>query len=137
MEHYGLFGRFADDAGFGKQSFVYVIRNRRMNLYKIGHTDNVNRRLKELQRTSAHTLDLWVAWQCSALAARAFEATAHVKFVGYRTHGEWFQLDEEQAWDIRRAESWRLPAYQVHPVPFRGQLKREPLRASPFHVHLL
>lgn len=113
---------------WNKLSYVYVIRNAELGLYKIGYTDSLPRRLQQLQRASSCQLDVWTAWKCPKTAARAFEAMAHEKFKDGRTHGEWFRIDQHILDEMRRGKI--IAANAIH-------RKHDPLRLTPYHVHLM
>lgn len=126
------FNRLRGGTPWNKVAYVYIIRNETAGLYKIGYTNNVDRRLKELQKCSVDDLDIWVAWQCPESAAKSFESIAHLKYHWARTHGEWYRLDYETARDVRYTRSWAIPAFRVKPTA--AEL---PLQANPYHIHML
>lgn len=78
---------------FRKRAYVYVVYCAETGLYKIGTSDNANRRFKELQSGSAFTVELYAAFECHPELGRFFEKQLHEKFRGRRTHGEWFKLE--------------------------------------------
>lgn len=64
---------------------IYFIRNESLNLVKIGTTDNVERRFRELRAQSCQRLTLVGA--CPG--GRDEERAWHERFRACRTHGEW------------------------------------------------
>lgn len=73
-----------------RDGIVYLIRAGETNLYKIGRTTDINRRLKQLQGMGAHTLQVIQLFSCHD--AVAVESALHKKFRAYRVQGEWFEL---------------------------------------------
>lgn len=76
-----------------KQCFVYAIRDKGNDRYKIGHTDNIQRRIKQLQTGNSEPLEI--------IYYRRFdncikvETTLHQIFSAYRKRGEWFSLSRQ------------------------------------------
>ena len=71
---------------------IYLIKAENTDLYKIGYTDSgVKSRVKALQTGSPHILSV-VEW-CSGSIKH--EQHLHEVFEDNRTHGEWFEFDEE------------------------------------------
>ncbi|WP_374825373.1 GIY-YIG nuclease family protein [Aerosakkonema sp. BLCC-F183] len=75
-----------------RDGIVYVIRAGQSNLYKIGRTTNIDRRLRQLQTMNSQPLSVVKLIQCHD--AIAVETTLHQKFKPYRRQGEWFELSE-------------------------------------------
>lgn len=75
-----------------RDGIVYVIRAGQSNLYKIGRTTNISRRLRQLQTMNSQQLSVVKLIQCHD--AIAVEKTLHQKFSLYRRQGEWFELHE-------------------------------------------
>lgn len=75
-----------------RDGIVYVIRAGQTNLYKIGRTTNIDRRLRQLQTMNSQQLSVVKLIQCHD--AIAVETTLHQKYKSYRRQGEWFELDE-------------------------------------------
>jgi Meiotically up-regulated gene 113 len=71
-----------------KARAVYVIGSSRGHVVKIGRSDDVARRLAEIQRMSPVKLE--VLWQTEADGD--LETALHRRFKGLRTHGEWFDF---------------------------------------------
>ena len=75
-----------------RDGLVYVIRAGQTNLYKIGRTTNIDRRLRQLQTMNSQPLTVVKLIQCHD--AIAVESAFHQKFKLYRRQGEWFELSE-------------------------------------------
>lgn len=71
---------------------VYAIRCASTGLIKIGRTENMFRRTKQIQSMSAPIIDILAV---SGLVQKSAETDIHKKFSKYRKHGEWFLLDEK------------------------------------------
>ena len=85
-----------------KPGCVYVILAEKTGLYKIGHTDNPDRRLKQLQRNSPDILDYAIT--ISTDDALTKEKRLHEKYADKRVNGEWFKLtpeDVQSIWENR------------------------------------
>ena len=85
-----------------KPGCVYVILAEKTGLYKIGHTDNPDRRLKQLQRNSPDILDYVVT--ISTDDALTKEKHLHAMYTDKRVNGEWFKLtpeDVQSIWENR------------------------------------
>jgi hypothetical protein len=67
---------------------VYIIGSPATSLVKIGRSDDVPRRLREIQHMSP--VPLSVIWQTPGGAA--LEARLHRTFAALRCHGEWFDF---------------------------------------------
>lgn len=70
---------------------VYLIGSPASRLVKIGHSDDVPRRLADIQRMSPVPLSL--LWQHPGGAE--LEARLHRVFAGRRAHGEWFDFGDD------------------------------------------
>ena len=75
-----------------RDGVVYVIRAGQTNLYKIGRTINIDRRLRQLQMMNSQPLTIVKLIQCHD--AIATETNLHQKFKLNRRQGEWFELSE-------------------------------------------
>lgn len=69
-----------------------MIRAGQTNLYKIGRTTNIDRRLRQLQTMNSQQLTLVKLIRCHD--AIATETNLHHKFKSYRCQGEWFELPD-------------------------------------------
>lgn len=71
--------------------FVYFLNSRGTDQYKIGLTNNLDRRLKELNSGQApFPVDL--LWSIPVNDTHAAEGELHQYFKEYRGHGEWFEF---------------------------------------------
>lgn len=75
-------------------SRVYFIRQVGTDLVKVGFSDDIKRRLRELQAATAHELEL----DAAIIGTKAIEVEIHrrLKRKGMHVRGEWFRLDEDQ-----------------------------------------
>ncbi|MFB2891978.1 GIY-YIG nuclease family protein [Aerosakkonemataceae cyanobacterium BLCC-F50] len=73
-----------------RDGIVYVIRAGHSNLYKIGRTTNIDRRLRQLQNMNSQPLTIVTLIRCHD--AIAVETCLHQKFKLHRRQGEWFEL---------------------------------------------
>jgi len=70
---------------------VYFIQSINGGLIKIGYSSHINRRLREIQRTSPVKLRV-----LATISGRAdIETEIHHKFRDERKHGEWFNPSQE------------------------------------------
>lgn len=89
--------------------FVYVIGAPNSGRVKIGWSNDVDRRLGEIQSMSPVSLVV----QMTAEGDRELEAVLHRHFKDCRVHGEWFDLGDDavkqvtEALAILRTEEWR------------------------------
>ncbi|WP_052120442.1 GIY-YIG nuclease family protein [Amycolatopsis sp. MJM2582] len=70
------------------KGFVYVIGQVGSNVVKIGYSIDVSSRLKSLQTSNPNPLE--VRWYTPG--DRRLEDALHLRFVKYRTNGEWFDF---------------------------------------------
>ena len=89
--------------------FVYLIRNG--DLHKIGRTDNLKRRLKQLQPcTVVQTLE--------TNRSRDLEHELHKKFKSKRIpQTEYFRLTDAEVEEVRVALGWVKPSMEPVPPP--------------------
>ena len=80
-------------------SKLYVIYNEDVNIYKIGVSNKVNKRLKALQCASGCELEL--VMKSKKIKAYALESYFHFIFKKKRTFGEWFKLNDSDLQFIR------------------------------------
>jgi len=90
-----------------RDGIVYVIRAGQTNLYKIGRTTNIDRRLRQLQNMNSQPLSVVKLIQCHD--AIAVEASLHRKFALNRRNGEWFELSNIN-WDEFQNDYNKQPA---------------------------
>jgi len=70
--------------------FVYLIKSDE-NLYKIGYSKNVNKRLKQLKTANPNNLQIVETYKSAF--PRKLENYLHNIFKHKRVSGEWFDLD--------------------------------------------
>jgi hypothetical protein len=95
-----------------RSGIVYVIRSGESNLYKIGRTTNLERRLRQLQTINANPLSVWKIINCPD--AIAMETQLHQKFKHCRVQGEWFSLDENCLKEIERIAEILVNFVETH-----------------------
>ena len=101
------------------KGYVYLIRNG--DLYKIGHTSNLERRLKQLQPC--------VLVQ-SLITDRSLnlEQELHKRFQGVRLpQSEYFRLTPHQVEQVRLALGWKKPQNQPAQKPTGWKRPSQPL----------
>jgi hypothetical protein len=84
--------------------FIYFIRavGSEPTRYKIGLTNNLERRVKELNRgQSAFPNEM--LWNVAVNDTENAESDLHNRFVHHRVHGEWFQFDDDMLDEVRDA----------------------------------
>ena len=77
-------------------SYLYVIGGTEKP-YKIGITTNLERRLKNLQTGHPHKLRIHYKEEIPDNQVRLLEQTIHRVIKHRQTHGEWFDIDLDQA----------------------------------------
>lgn len=75
------------------RGFVYVVKPFAVNVYKIGCTVDVARRVKDLQRNRAYPIDVVCTIEASDCVA--LESEFHLCLEAYKLAGEWFVLSAE------------------------------------------
>lgn len=73
------------------RQLLYLIESG--GLYKIGVSQDVNKRIRNLQTGSAHTV-ICVAYYQTDKPAREVESALHKLFAKYRLRGEWFDFED-------------------------------------------
>lgn len=75
---------------------IYIIKNLNTNYYKIGITDYIDRRFRQLELQSGCKLEM-IDWYlldlCNNLTAKEIEKILHKKYKKYNVIGEWFDID--------------------------------------------
>lgn len=71
-------------------SYVYLIHAEGTKRYKIGFSNDVPQRMRELQTSSPVDLSLIMA-RCGS---REMEKRLHARFAEFRKCGEWFEFDD-------------------------------------------
>ncbi|MCT7958858.1 GIY-YIG nuclease family protein [Laspinema palackyanum] len=84
-------GQFPGNSTSETHGFVYVIRSG--NLVKIGRTNNLKRRLRQLSTMNSKELELICS--ISTGDSVTLEKQLHQQFKQFRQHGEWFDLPDE------------------------------------------
>lgn len=77
-----------------QRKYVYILHNQVTNLYKIGISDNVRRRIMQL--TGACGVELQQVFAIKTESANEIEATLHNIFAPYRQEGEWFAIPKDE-----------------------------------------
>lgn len=85
--------------------FVYLIRMGRTKMYKIGISNDPEKRLDRLQTASPYKLKLLNIFPADN--ATAAEEKLHAVFHGQRKEGEWFSLTDEQRAVIEAIKAYR------------------------------
>jgi hypothetical protein len=90
------------------KNFVYLIRAKGTDRYKIGITNDLTKRLSQLNgKQSAHELELEKAIKVPD--ARAIEKYLHCRYVANNVHKEWFRFSPfeivEVLGELREIES--------------------------------
>ena len=73
---------------------IYLINAENTNLYKIGLSHNLTKRVKQLQTSSPHKIVLVESWKTQW--GKKLEFTLHRVYSMQRQSGEWFELNTEQ-----------------------------------------
>ena len=71
--------------------FVYYVQSGRRGLIKIGHSEDVVKRVLTLRNQSADPVNVLAVLVLSKEDALAHELTEHLAFASIRHHGEWFK----------------------------------------------
>lgn len=77
-------------------SFIYVIGGKHKP-YKIGITNNPNRRLKNLQTGHPNKLSIHYTEEIPDSCVKLLEKLIHKNVGRYKTHGEWFDIELNEA----------------------------------------
>ena len=76
--------------------YIYVIKNPSNGFYKIGLSENVEKRCGGLE--VAHVIDLEIAAKFLVPLPQTIEPVVHEFFDEYRINREWFDLDQDAEW---------------------------------------
>ncbi|BAZ86723.1 GIY-YIG nuclease family protein [Dolichospermum compactum] len=79
--------------------FVYLVRSGDTTRYKIGMSDNLARRLQQLNGKQS-PYEVFVVSSIEVINALPIEKTLHHKYKDYRRKGEWFELTDEQVENV-------------------------------------
>jgi hypothetical protein len=105
---------------------VYVIGAPASNTVKIGVTNDLRRRLREIQYMSP--VKLAILWSCPG--GSALEKALHAHFADRRSHGEWFDFDHDPTGAVRTAIESALvivPEESEPPEPSGAEPETPPL----------
>lgn len=103
-DNYSLLGRDIERIGY-----IYIIRKLDSDLYKLGFSEDPQRRLNQLQTGNGKQLNLVGYFDCFDLQQ---ETRLHKIFKSSRKEGEWFSLTTEQATNILD-EEWRAANFCI------------------------
>ena len=81
---------------------VYLMYNNNTDLYKIGITNNINRRLSQIKTQSGCEIDLIEYFHVCifyGLDSKSIEEELHKTYKKSRVVGEWFKFTEDEADD--------------------------------------
>lgn len=70
-------------------------------LYKVGISDNPERRRRQIQNTSGRRVTIQKCWSTGVVHARKVEQAIHAQYARRRRQGEWFRTMTEM--DIQLA----------------------------------
>ena len=79
--------------------FVYIINVVGTNKYKIGRSNDINRRLRQLQTGSPDKLTLYDIFTCADCST--LEPMIHKTFAKFRLNGEWFKFTDTEITNCR------------------------------------
>jgi len=86
-------------------SFIYIIRCDNQNLFKIGISNNVDKRLKQLQTGNPYKLKCIYKIKSLEIKASKIEATIH-QFLkeANKKHvlNEWFNLSDDEVFNLAK-----------------------------------
>lgn len=103
--------------------YIYVLGTDD-GLVKIGTTDNLWKRVKQLQGMSPKKLEPLLFWICRS--GKSVEAALHALFRDYRKHGEWFyfghHVERYGAWKYRHLALSAILTCSRLPIPIHGSI---------------
>lgn len=82
--------------GLDNEKQIYIFKNKLYPIYKIGMSKTPKSRLKSIQTNSGFPLESIFESDLIKNGKEA-EALIHQALKQYRTHGEWFEIDEQLA----------------------------------------
>ena len=91
-----------------RMATVYIVRANRDDVYKIGFTSTLFRRLSLLDRELPHGVEL--VESIKTLEPARLERMLHTEFSAKRVRGEWFQLSKE---DLKVIKGVKMLEYAV------------------------
>ena len=86
-------------------TFIYIIRCGKQNLFKIGISKDVDKRLKQLQTGNPHKLKCIFRIESLEIKATKIEATIHQFFKeANKKHvlNEWFNLSDDEVFNLAK-----------------------------------
>ena len=103
-----------------REGFVYLIREEGTNNYKIGHTNNMERRWKQINSPKPpRPYDL--IWKIYCSDRYEAESALHRQFAAFRGNGEWFDFSESMItgavsdayddWNEEQEQAYEEPVY--------------------------
>ena len=95
--------------------FVYFLRSGNTDNYKIGLTNNLDRRLKELNSGQA-PYPITLQWSIAVKDTHTAERELHDRFSQNRRHGEWFEFTDAELSEVNRAYGEVAGRYPNIPV---------------------
>ena len=99
--------------------FIYFVHADGTDRYKIGLTNNLDRRMKELNGKQSAYKNL-LQWSIEVSDMRSAEKDLHDRFHSRRVNGEWFQFSEGELKEVesiydRVADKYPAQRYQSEP----------------------
>ena len=99
--------------------FIYFVHADGTDRYKIGLTNNLDRRMKELNGKQSAYKNL-LQWSIEVCDMRLAEKDLHDRFQARRVNGEWFQFSEGELKEVesiydRVADKYPAQRYQSEP----------------------
>lgn len=99
--------------------FIYFVHANLTNRYKIGLTNNLDRRMKELNGKQS-PFENKMLWSIEVSDMRSAEKDLHDRFDARRVNGEWFRFDESELGEVksiydRVADKYSAHQYQPEP----------------------
>jgi hypothetical protein len=88
----------APDTSHWKQGFIYVVKPTHSNVYKIGETDNLERRLSQLKKK--FDFDLEYVFTHPSSNCFGLEQRLHMNYDRYHLGGDWFALTDGALRDL-------------------------------------
>jgi len=74
--------------------YIYLIKDIQSDVYKIGYSKNVNKRIKQLKTANSGTLRLIESFKTQH--NRKVETALHNRYKNKHVNGEWFELSNEE-----------------------------------------
>jgi hypothetical protein len=103
--------------------FIYVLGDGE-GMVKIGMTQSLWSRVKQLRAMNPKKLELLMFWRCNS--GKAVEAALHCLFRDCRCHGEWFRFGEfwmnHSTWRYRLLVMAALQTCDAAPIPINGAI---------------